>query len=129
MAWFAVNKDGSESVFQNKPKRCFNEILNLPNEYFCGINHNGFDNVILTWKDDTLVEDNFYIFDIYGRKEVKTIRLNKYNDFRYWDDCVMDDNYDQISYYTNIRLPKGSIEKLTGHKMSWEDEPLEIKTT
>ena len=26
-----------------------------------------------------------------------------------------------------VRLPKGSIEKLIGHKLTWEDEPVELK--
>lgn len=33
----------------------------------------------------------------------------------------------EIGYYvSNIELPKGSIEKLIGKKLTWEDEPLEI---
>lgn len=32
------------------------------------------------------------------------------------------------SYYANIiSLPKGTIEKIIGRKMTWEDEPVEIK--
>jgi len=34
-------------------------------------------------------------------------------------DNPYDDNY--------IRLPKGSIEKLIGKKLTWEDEPVELK--
>ena len=30
-------------------------------------------------------------------------------------------------YVNKITLPKGSIEKLIGKKLTWEDEPVELK--
>lgn len=30
------------------------------------------------------------------------------------------------SFRMNVKLPKGSIEKLIGKKLTWEDEPVEI---
>lgn len=33
-------------------------------------------------------------------------------------------DYEEID--TTIYLPKGSIEKLIGRKLSWEDEPVEL---
>ena len=30
-------------------------------------------------------------------------------------------------YYLELELPKGSIEKLIGRKLTWEDEPVELK--
>ena len=58
MAWVVVNRDGTEVIFENKPKRM-----------------------------------RYYWFDL--------------------DD--------------EICLPEGSIEKLTGEPMSWEDSPREVK--
>lgn len=36
---------------------------------------------------------------------------------------VSEENFD----YPTIELPKGSIEKLIGKKLTWEDEPVELK--
>ena len=33
----------------------------------------------------------------------------------------------EIYWYPTIELPKGSIEKLIGKKLTWEDEPVELK--
>ena len=67
MAWVAVNKDGSESIFDVKPHR-----------------------------DDRFWFDEFYI-----------------NDDVRWD--------------SEIELPKGSIKKLIGIDLDWNDEPVELK--
>ena len=37
-------------------------------------------------------------------------------------------HYDMFDNPT-ISLPKGSIEKLIGRKLTWEDEPVELKET
>lgn len=42
----------------------------------------------------------------------------------FWDDCIY---YDDESFLTDIELPKGSIKKLIGRELTWEDEPVEIK--
>ena len=31
------------------------------------------------------------------------------------------------SVYESVELPKGTIEKLIGKKLTWEDEPVELK--
>lgn len=67
MAWVAVNKDGSESIFDVKPNRV-----------------------------DRFWSDEFYI-----------------NDDVRWD--------------SEIELPKGSIKKLIGRDLDWNDEPVELK--
>ena len=36
---------------------------------------------------------------------------------------VLEDIYD----YNDVAVPKGSIEKLIGYKLTWEDEPVELK--
>ena len=42
---------------------------------------------------------------------------------RYWSDLHwIDDQY----YDSDILLPKGTIEKLIGRKLSWKDEPVEL---
>lgn len=61
MAWVAVDKDGSESIYGNKPYR----------------------------------EDIWWI---------------------------MDNEYDPMVY-----LPQGTIKKLIGRELTWDDEPVELK--
>lgn len=62
MAWVAVNKDGTEYIFSNKPKR---------------------------------------------------LSVN-------WEDLM-------YGFYTDIRIPRGSIKKLIGRDLTWQDEPVELK--
>ena len=62
MAWVAINKNGTEYIFRNKPER-----------------------LSVNWQN--LV----YVF------------------------------------YTDIRLPKGSIKKFIGRDLTWQDEPVELK--
>lgn len=48
---------------------------------------------------------------------IETIYMSKPNRFdEYWDDCC-----------PSIELPKGTINKLIGRELSWEDEPVELK--
>lgn len=69
MAWLAVDKDGQEYLYLDKPER--------------HIHYNVF-------KSDEI-------------------------DFEIW-----------VSYGDNVKLSKGSIEKLMGRKLTWDDEPVEI---
>lgn len=41
----------------------------------------------------------------------------------YWD--YPDQDYGHCGY---IELPKGTIEKLLGRKLTWDDEPVELKS-
>lgn len=41
----------------------------------------------------------------------------------WWDTQYID----HTRYDTEIRLPKGSIKKLIGKDLTWEDEPVELK--
>ena len=68
MSWLAVDKNGTEAIFNIKPIRDTNEIKPIPEMW-------------------------------------ALLNINAY--------C--------------IHLPKGSIEKLIGKKLTWEDEPFEIK--
>lgn len=62
MAWVAVNKDGTEYIFRDKPER-----------------------LSVNWQDL-----------MYG-------------------------------FYTDIQIPRGSIYKLIGRDLTWQDEPVELK--
>lgn len=44
---------------------------------------------------------------------------------RKWANGWSNDESDSLPF-TGVILPKGSIEKLTGKKMSWQDEPIEL---
>lgn len=66
MAWVAVNKDGSENIFTDKPNRS-----------------------VVYWYD--FISPN---------------RVTLFN--------------------RRVVLPKGSIKKLIGKNLTWEDEPIEI---
>lgn len=46
-------------------------------------------------------------------------------DLEEWD-CYSENVAGWYDNYS-IELPKGSIEKLIGHKLTWEDEPFEYK--
>lgn len=43
----------------------------------------------------------------------------------HWCDTITEDSW-PIPFFDGVVLPKGSIEKLIGKKMTWEDEPVEI---
>lgn len=73
MAWVAVQKQGQEMIFSNKPRRC-------------------------------------------GSSTDK-----------YWNNKVDHWEGSNILYTDRIFLPKGSIKKLTGRDLTWEDEPVELK--
>lgn len=71
--WLAVNKDGTEFIFEDEPYR-------LPS--------------------DADPDDKYY-----------------------WEYGY----YDYGSSRGYIELPKGSIEKLIGRKLTWDDKPVELK--
>lgn len=69
MAWLAVDKDGQEYLYLNKPER-------------------------------------YTHYNVFKSDEI---------DFEIW-----------TSGGDNLELSKGSIEKLMGRKLTWNDEPVEI---
>lgn len=77
MAWLAVNKNGSETIFAFRPFR------RDPDKSICKL-----------WEPEYWSDEN----------------SNEY------------DNED-----TGIALPKGTIKKLIGKTLTWEDEPVELK--
>lgn len=40
---------------------------------------------------------------------------------------TLGDTWDVAQPYSGFRIPKGSIKKLIGRKLTWEDEPVELK--
>ena len=47
------------------------------------------------------------------------------NDWNKWCNGWSTDEKDFIPFY-GVILPKGTIEKIIGRKMTWDDEPIEI---
>lgn len=74
MAWVAVEINGDEYIFSNKPKR----------------------------------DRNFWFDEVYESFDGQGGRL-------------------EHSHYSDIQLPKGSIKKLIGKDLTWEDEPIELE--
>ena len=74
MAYVAVNKDGTENIFNYKP------IVN--DAYYKDLRHT---ELVECWSPEGLYGDS------------------------------------------SVRLPRGTIEKLIGRKLTWEDEPVELK--
>lgn len=56
--------------------------------------------------------------------EDKPIREGINYKFGYWLDQQWTEGE---SYNLNIELPYGTIEKIIGYSLTWEDEPVEIK--
>ena len=51
----------------------------------------------------------------------------KKNEYKKWADMFSSDENDFLPF-SGVILPKGTIEKLIGRKMSWTDEPVEISS-
>ena len=68
MAWIAVDKDGTEKIFKNKPGR--------------------------------------------------------YHEF--WIGKLLSGGFNE-TFEESIKLPSGTIKKLIGRELTWEDEPIELK--
>lgn len=104
MAFLCVNKDGTELICRNKPKRWATiEKVSI-------------------WSDKKFLTPlDIYDYDriIREGKELKEYMC-------YWTD-VTEFKDDAPIRTTEIEIPKGSIEKLIGRNLTWEDEPVEIK--
>ena len=48
-----------------------------------------------------------------------------YDKYGYWDSEYWDSEYSDIG--GRVLIPKGSIKKLIGRELSWDDEPVELK--
>ena len=78
MAWVAVNKDGVEFIYEEKPTRSKN------------------------YWEQAIIGQELSVDD--------------------WGDEEYRDIYDDY-----VRLPHGSIKKLIGRELTWDDEPVELK--
>lgn len=59
---------------------------------------------------------------IFANKPSRGVKLG------WWDDEVeVYDSDEGIFYDTEIPLPKGSIKKLIGRDLDWNDEPVELR--
>ena len=86
MAWLAVNKDGTEVICKDEPRRW------------------GF-------------------IDYRYAREYELRKMSE-TDLSFWEDQEILNMYDEISYI--IELPRGSIKRLIGRELTWDDEPVEI---
>ncbi len=87
----------------------------------------------MTWlavdKDGTEKVSNSVLI---RRKYIKTIWWGSTNVFysknqrNKWANSFSSDESDALPY-DGVILPKGSIEKLIGKKLTWDDEPVELK--
>lgn len=58
-------------------------------------------------------------------ENAKHWELHKVEELTYWDDSEMCSCQD-ATYNFDINLPKGSIEKLIGKVLTWDDEPVKF---
>ena len=62
------------------------------------------------------------------QKYVDEHPVEKYNSFDYWIDSCSDTDYGYYGWeysFDGVCLPTGTIKKLTGKELTWEDEPIE----
>ena len=104
MAYLCVNKDGQELICQNEPARRGNIKRVTKSPY------------------GTLDKTTGLRYEI---REAKSYEKVKPEDLAYWKDG---EDLGGGDYYIDydIKLPQGSIEKLIGKTLTWEDEPVEI---
>lgn len=68
--------------------------------------------------------------DKYGNEEIHSVKPFRKKHF--WEipyEKDYDDNGFPVCYYKGdcIQLPKGTIKKIIGRELTWNDEPVEIK--
>lgn len=63
--------------------------------------------------------------DKFGSENIFKGKPRRY--FEQWSEHRYASLHADSWYDSAISLPKGSIEKLIGRKLSWEDEPVELK--
>ena len=60
-----------------------------------------------------------------GEEGIYLFKPNRFNSYWY-DECVKENG---TEYDSEIPLPKGSIKKLIGRDLTWEDNPVELSRT
>lgn len=103
MAWLAVNKDGTELICKNKPKRWATiEKVSI-------------------WSDKKFLTP----LDIYDYDRIIREGKDLKEYMSYWTDITEYKDGAPINA-TEIELPKGTIYKLLGVNLTWNDEPFEL---
>lgn len=125
MAYLAVNKNGTEIICDYNLYR--NGYVKVAKPFCenedCG-NCTFFQEKRCGFKDKNGKKYGYRI-----GKDYEVINNENYpkeymiKEFHFWDDFQ---DADGISRNTIIELPKGSIEKLIGRKLIWEDEPFHL---
>lgn len=119
MAWLAVNKNGTELIsscklFRNGkhkvymgcyPKYCKTCVKKYD---ICKEDKDGKRFQIVEYDEPPIME--------------KSDAIKKLS---YWDNYEQIESYYKIDY--TVKLPKGSIKKLIGRDLTWEDEPVKYK--
>ena len=107
MAWLCVNKNGQELIFPDEPTR-WGDIRKETKSPF-----------------GLLDRQTGRRYTIGPAKEWELKRL-KFEELSYWkNEEILGGGEFFINY--EIDIPEGYIEKLIGRKLTWEDEPVEIK--
>lgn len=100
MAYLAVNKNGQEIICQNKPERW------------------GYKKRIFQKADPNKnTTELFYMERADYKKEIEELC--------YWDDSEIL-NMGEFFIDYSIEVPIGTIKKLIGIELTWDDEPVEI---
>ena len=62
---------------------------------------------------------------VFGNKPSRGLSFGRRTERGSWEN-ILCDGFDDI-YFDIVLLPKGSIEKLIGKQMTWNDEPVKLK--
>lgn len=101
MAWIAVNKDGTEIISPNQPKR------------WCNLEYKSlFGNRKTSYISDTI--------------SIERIRRDNPEMLCFWIDYRDIDSDFSPKTRMEIPIPKGTIKKIIGREMSWSDNPIFI---
>lgn len=121
MAYLAVNKDGSEIIseyelyrngFRKVIKPCYPEICDKC--FYKNLSHS----ICLKDKDGNRYTEEIYSAPPKMDKETAIKLLS------FWDNYEYDPECNEVDF--TVSLPKGSIKKLIGRELTWEDEPVYI---
>lgn len=103
MAYLCVNKDGQELICQDTPKRW---------------GYMRKDNTRFGRYKDKETGQRYNMVPCETKNEVQKLGAS------YWRDIYTDPECNDIELH--IELPAGSIERLIGRVLTWDDEPVEI---
>lgn len=116
MAWLAVDKDGTEIIsdynlyrngYYKRYVNCNSEKCGKYTCIGCKIDENG-----KRYKNDIYTNPP----RMSGEEAIELLS--------FWDNFEFDPDCNKLNFI--VSLPKGSIKKLIGKELTWEDEPVEI---